>query len=73
MLNNLHSIDVDDCGSYWECYNGVLTYMSCSDCYRYDADRKSCEQPERVECGSRPADDSCQVKLTFDTQSGSTV
>jgi hypothetical protein len=41
--------------------------MECSNCYRYDIDSRACEQPELVECDSRPADDSCQVGLAADS------
>merc|ERR1711971_823269 len=57
--------DPDHCERYLECFNGVLTSIECPYCNYYDEDKKQCNQPPTVECGSRtepePSDtcDSC--------------
>jgi len=53
--------DQDWCGSYWECFRGTLTRMTCENCYLFDEVNKWCSPPEFVDCGTRPHDENCQA------------
>lgn len=46
--------DPDQCDKYWECSKqGQLTEKICDDGFVYDIPGKSCNHPQRVECGER--------------------
>jgi len=46
--------DPEQCDKYWECsIRGQLTEKLCKDGLVYDVPGKSCNYPERVECGER--------------------
>jgi len=56
--------DPENCGRYLECFNGVMTSVRCPYCNFYDQDKKQCNQPPTVDCGSRPkppVEDTCDT------------
>jgi len=54
--------DCENCGGYYECFNGVMTQKPCPNCYLYDIEKEYCNQPTQVSCGDRPQDDNCNAE-----------
>jgi len=54
--------DCENCGGFYECYNGVLTSQMCPNCYLFDETKGYCNQPSQVTCGSRPEDPDCNAE-----------
>ena len=52
--------DCDNCGGYYECYNGVLSSPKiCQNCFFFDEAKGYCNQQTQVDCGERPDDVPC--------------
>jgi len=58
--------DKDNCMMYYQCINGAVTHLTCPDCDKFDSASGYCKQPQTVDCGNRPYDNSC----TFTTRGG---
>merc|ERR1712240_117572 len=49
--------DCENCGRFYECFNGALTSRECPYCNHFDPDKGYCNQPPTVDCGDRPVPD----------------
>jgi len=49
--------DMDDCTSFYECWNGCVSHQKCQRNYLYDPTTTWCDSPDRVDCGTRPCTD----------------
>jgi len=51
--------DMEECSSYYECYNGCMAHMKCKNDYLYDSFTHTCTRQEDVccECDDRPCND----------------
>lgn len=46
--------DMEDCASYYECYNGILNHQACPARLLFNAETKTCADPASVDCQERP-------------------